>query len=78
MELLKDPNNTRVCKGLPLPPQRPLRQELLFPKTGINLPLLKDFLRKEGRLAFEDYVRIVREATAIFRTFSLIKGHSRT
>jgi serine/threonine-protein phosphatase 2B catalytic subunit len=52
MELLKDPGNTRVCKGLPLPPHRPLRQELLFQKNGINLGLLKDFLRKEGRIAF--------------------------
>ena len=25
MELLKDPGNTRVFKGLPLPPSRPLR-----------------------------------------------------
>lgn len=52
MELLKDPGNTRVCKGLPLPPQRPLRHDLLFPNNTINIALLKDFLRKEGRIAY--------------------------
>ena len=25
MELLKDPGNTRTFKGLPLPPQKPLK-----------------------------------------------------
>jgi hypothetical protein len=60
MELLKDPGNTRVFKGLPLPPQRPLRTELLFQKNGIQVGLLKEFLKKEGKVAFDDYRRIVR------------------
>jgi len=46
MELLKDPGNTRVFKGLPLPPQRPIKTELLFQKTGIQVNILKEFLRK--------------------------------
>lgn len=41
MELLKDPGNTRICKGLPLPPSRPLKSELLFQKNGIQIGLLK-------------------------------------
>jgi len=60
MELLKDPGNTRVFKGLPLPPQRPLKSELLFQKAGIQINVLKDFLKKEGRIAVEDYKRLVR------------------
>lgn len=68
MELLKDPGNTRVFKGLPLPPQRPLKTELLFQKSGIQVGLLKEFLKKEGKVAFDDYRRIVREATHIFST----------
>ena len=46
MELLKDPGNTRVFKGLPLPPQRPLKSDLLFQKTGIPINTLKDYLKK--------------------------------
>lgn len=30
MELLKDPNSTRIVKALPLPPQRPLATEQIF------------------------------------------------
>jgi hypothetical protein len=60
MELLKDPGNTRVFKGLPLPPSRPLRSEMLFPKGGVNVSLLKEFLKKEGRVSLDDYRRIVR------------------
>jgi hypothetical protein len=68
MELLKDPGNTRACKGLPLPPHRPLKSEVLFQKNGIPIGLLKEFLKKEGRIAPEDYARLVKEATAIFST----------
>jgi len=46
MEFLKDPGNTRVFKGLPLPPSRPLRTELLFQKGTIQVGLLKEFLKK--------------------------------
>lgn len=60
MELLKDPGNTRVFKGLPLPPQRPLKSELLFPKGGMQISYLKDFLKKEGKIAIEDYKRLLR------------------
>ena len=41
MELLKDPGNTRVVKGLPLPPQKPLRSDILFNKEGFQLGLIK-------------------------------------
>lgn len=68
MELLKDPGNTRVFKGLPLPPSRPLKSELLFQKGGVQVGLLKEFLKKEGKVAFEDYRRLVKEATHIFST----------
>jgi hypothetical protein len=66
MELLKDPGNTRVFKGLPLPPQRPLRSELLWQKGALQVGLLKEFLKKEGRVGIEDYKRVVREVTAVF------------
>jgi hypothetical protein len=60
MELLKDPGNTRVFKGLPLPPQRPLKSELIFHKTGIQVNSLKEFLKKEGKISVEDFKRILR------------------
>jgi hypothetical protein len=41
MELLKDPTQSRVVKDLPLPPQKPLRSDLLFQNNKIQVPLLK-------------------------------------
>ena len=60
MELLKDPGNTRIVKGLPLPPQRPLKSDLIFQNNIIQASLIKDFLRKEGRISLEDYKKIVK------------------
>ena len=74
MEFLKDPGNTRVFKGLPLPPSRPLKTELLFQKGIIQVALLKEFLKKEGRVAFDDYRRIVKEAIHVFSTGSVIQN----
>lgn len=69
MELLKDPGNTRVFKGLPLPPQKPIKTELLFQNGQVQVPILKEFLKKEGKVRFEDFRRIVSEATQIFSKF---------
>jgi hypothetical protein len=41
---------------------------MLFQKTGIQVGMLKEFLKKEGKVAVEDFKRIVREATHIFST----------
>ncbi len=41
MELLKDPGNTRFCKGLPLPPQKPIKTELMFQKGAVQISFLK-------------------------------------
>jgi hypothetical protein len=41
MELLKDPGNTRIYKGLPLPPQKPLKSDLLYQNDVIQVNLLK-------------------------------------
>ena len=68
MELLKDPGNTRKIKEVPLPPSQPLKNDVLFQKGKIQIPLLKDFLRKEGRLSFADFKRVVSEAMHVFST----------
>ena len=60
MELLKDPGNTRVFKGLPLPPQKPIKSEILFQGGKLQTNILKEFLKKEGRVSLEDYKRIIR------------------
>ncbi len=73
MDTLKDPGKTRVVKNLPLPPHRPLSPDVLFKDGVIQVNLLKDFLRKEGRIALDDYKKIVRQAAIIFSTSFVTK-----
>lgn len=61
--LLPDPYGDRVVKEVPLPPQHPIKHEVLFPpnlKIGnAEIPdwaVLKDHLMKEGRLNKSDLV----------------------
>jgi serine/threonine-protein phosphatase 2B catalytic subunit len=64
MELLPDPTGDREVKNCPLPPNRPLADNLLWPSAGINIlylkfigkpdwRLLKDFMLKEGPIKKE-------------------------
>jgi hypothetical protein len=45
-----------------------MKSDLLFQGGLVQVALLKEFLKKEGRIAIEDFKRIVREATQIFST----------
>lgn len=46
MDQLKDPNNSRIVKTLPLPPARPLTTEQIFKDGHIDWRLLRSFLKK--------------------------------
>lgn len=60
MEPLKDPKCDRVVKTVPLPPHRPLSSELLFGgKPPVNWELLRDHLKKEGRVNIEDVFKML-------------------
>ena len=70
MELLNDPLNDRVVKGMSPPPHQPLSPELLFPR-GHSFPpdwkALKNHLKDEGRVAKPECLVIVRQALQVFR-----------
>ena len=74
MELLKDPNNTRMVKTLPLPPQKPLATDQIFKDSTIDWRLLRAYLKKEGKIARSDFITIIKMATNIFSTFHLTQG----
>lgn len=51
MKLLKDPNNTRFYKELPLPVQVPPKSDHIFKPGGyIDWIFLKKVLENEGRI----------------------------
>ena len=68
MEPLKDPLNNRVVKSLPPPPHRPLSSSLIFKGDKINWSLMRDFLKKEGRIDRKDFMKILDMAIHVFGT----------
>jgi len=70
MEALSDPNKDRVVKSIKPPPHRPLARNLMFPDKLKNKPdwkLIRDHLQKEGRIAKEDYLKLVKDACKLFK-----------
>mmetsp|Transcript_13514 Transcript_13514/g.25412 ORF Transcript_13514/g.25412 Transcript_13514/m.25412 type:complete len:490 (-) Transcript_13514:1478-2947(-) len=67
-EDLNDPYGDRVVKTLKPPPHRPLEHERLFDDFGKpDWVLLRDWLRREGRISKPDFLEIIAKATEIFR-----------
>ena len=69
MAALAEDDDDRVVKSVPAPPRRPFARELLFrPANGLpDLDALKEHLSREGRLAPDDAIELVRRAGALFR-----------
>lgn len=69
-EPLLDPISDRVLKTLEAPPHRELPSSLLFPR-GVGSPpdvsLLKNHLKKEGRISKTDVLHIFRSANETLR-----------
>ncbi|CAG9329083.1 unnamed protein product [Blepharisma stoltei] len=70
MEPLSDPLNDRVVKNSTIPPHRPLDHNLLFPdKSKIpDTKILREHLKKEGKLHKSDLIQIIESASSIFRS----------
>lgn len=68
MEPLLDPYNDRKVKSLEPPPYLPLSEELLW--TAKDMPdweVLRDHMKKEGKLRKEDVVRMGELALDIIK-----------
>lgn len=60
MDDLKDPKKDRVAKQLPSPPQRPLASHVLFrPNNEVDWQVLRDHLKREGRIAATELIRLL-------------------
>jgi serine/threonine-protein phosphatase 2B catalytic subunit len=69
-ELLQDPLGDRRVKDLPLPPIKPLTDDVLFEKGDKNVPnwkVLQSFLRAEGELSKAQAVKISRTAIDLLK-----------
>jgi serine/threonine-protein phosphatase 2B catalytic subunit len=68
MDPLTDPLNNRVVKNLPPPPHRPLDSKLMFKGDKVNWSLMRDFLKKEGRVGLKEMMKLLDMAIAVFGT----------
>lgn len=48
---LKDPTKNRKVNSIPLPYQRSLSFEQLFPADSVDYKILQKFLKREGKLS---------------------------
>lgn len=67
MDLLKDPNNDRFLQSLAPPPVGFLAHELLYPANSKkpDLEVLKDYLKREGKVHKNDCIQILSETQAL-------------
>jgi hypothetical protein len=69
MSELKDPLNTRVVKSVPIPYQQSLTDEQLFPGEAVlNWSLLREFLRREGKLSKAILMQLIMRGLKMFRS----------
>ena len=62
MAELKDPLNNRVVKNSQVPYQKSLTEEEVFKGKGTNWVLIRDFLKREGKLTKKILLDIVKKA----------------
>jgi hypothetical protein len=64
---LKDPAKNRRVNTTPVPYQRSLSQEQLFPADAVDHKILLKFYKREGRLNKKLYLELIRRARLVFR-----------
>lgn len=69
MSELKDPLGNRVVKTVLPPFQQSLSEKQLFNEKGVNWETLRDFLKREGKLAKNLVEILIKKALQIFSTF---------
>lgn len=73
---LKDPGNTRQINTIPVPYQKSLTREQLFPAAGVDFKLLQKFLKREGKLQKALFVELVKKTKSIIGSPNFIQNQS--
>lgn len=73
MSELQDPIKNRVVKNCPMPYQRSLTEEQVFTGKTLNWVLLRDFLKREGKLTKKILIELIKKAETIFSIRALMQ-----
>ena len=67
---MKDPKGDRVVKSVPPPPQKPLLSSQLFLNNKMcDWKLLRDHLKRGGKIEQAEFIKIIEMVSAILSTF---------
>ena len=76
---LKDPKGDRVVRTVPPPPQRPLLDSQIFlSNTECNWKLLRDHLKRGGKIEQKEFVKMIDITTSILSTPLFTQGTNLT
>lgn len=78
MAELQDPLSNRVVKSSPTPYQKSITHDNVFTSKTVNWILMRDFLRREGKLEKKILLEVIKRAQTIFSNCPLIQGNSQT
>ena len=75
---LKDPAKNRKINTSPMPYQRSLSHDQLFPKDSVDYKLLLKFYKREGKLSKKLYSELLKRAKHVFSKNVLIQRRNPT
>lgn len=75
---LKDPGKNRKVNTTPMPYQRSLSQDQLFPNDVVDYKILLKFYKREGKLSKNLYLELLKRAKHIFSTSCSIQRRNPT
>ena len=75
---LKDPTKNRKINTTPMPYQRSLSHDQLFPNDSVDYKILLKFYKREGKLSKKLYAELLKKAKHVFSISTLNQRNSRT
>ena len=74
---LKDPTKNRKINTTPMPYQRSLSHDQLFPNDSVDYKILLKFYKREGKLSKKLYAELLKKAKHVFSISTLNQRNSR-
>lgn len=75
---LKDPGKNRKINTTPMPYQRSLSYDQLFPNDSVDYKILLKFYKREGKLNKKLYLELLKKAKHIFSTYTFTQRRNPT
>ena len=75
---LKDPTKNRKINTTPMPYQRSLSHDQLFPNDSVDYKILLKFYKREGKLSKKLYAELLKKAKHVFSISTLTQRNNRT